>query len=257
MAKGLGVNISNVSNIGGGFSNYVRGNSLQSGNDVLDSLIGSGMYHVVEKVATETMDVADIVYSDGEANLGQNRMKTVNAGDTYYTIEALDADSLSNIVEVSDFVSSYTQLELLNRDLERVGREREKAEEAYTAALESETATIEDLISARQEVFDSIEAEMRENDRIRQVATANLQRAYTDAVSKNSKFADFVSINADNEVVVDKSYAYSNELTDSEKKVFDEIIGTLFDFEDQITDANESFEEGNKLLNDIKKEARS
>jgi hypothetical protein len=257
MAKGLGVNISNVSNIGGGFSNYVRGNSLQSGNDVLDSLIGSGMYHVVEKVATETMDVADIVYSDGEANLGQNGMKTVNAGDTYYTIEALDADSLTNIVEVSDFMSSYTQLELLNRDLEKICREREKAEEAYTAALESETATIEDLVSARQEVFDSIEAEMRENDRIRQVATANLQRAYTDAVSKNSKFADFVSINADNEVVVDKSYAYSNELTDSEKKVFDEIIGTLFDFEDQITDANESFEEGNKLLNDIKKEARS
>jgi hypothetical protein len=257
MARGLGVNVDNVSNIGTGFDNYVSENSLQSGNDVLDSLIGSGMYHVVEKVATETMDVADIVYTDGEANLGQNGTKTVNAGDTYYTIEALDADSLSNIVEVERYLSSYTQLELLNKDLEAAGRAREAAEKHYTEKLEDETATVADVIEARRALYDAIEAEMRENDKIRKVAQANQQKEYADAVAKNSKFSQFVTIDDDGTVNVDKSYAYSNELTDFEKKAFDEVIDSLIGYEETITDANDAIEDGNDLLKDIKKESRS
>jgi flagellar motility protein MotE (MotC chaperone) len=129
-------------------------------------------------VASETKEVANIDYVDGEANLNDtNATKTVQKGEVYWTIEATSSEAFADafgMKDRSDYETEYTQLFVLNEDLNRLTKEREQMEERYAELLEDENASIEDIIAARKEVLSLINQEQAKNRQIKKVADDNL-----------------------------------------------------------------------------------
>jgi hypothetical protein len=161
---------------------------------------------------------------------------------------ATSAEKAGN--EIEAWEDSYGWIYNYNEELNRLIREREKAERAYTRALEDETKSASELLAISKEQLSNLKQEAA----LQQAAIERATAENASLFEANSEFADYVQYDATTgSILIDsESFAATNPDEDTSER-FDAFVAAITENRDVISDAQDAMYDIEDEINEIGK----
>lgn len=142
---------------------------------------------------------------------------------------------------IESWENPYDWLFNFNEQINQQIREREKAERAFTKALEDETKTAADLLELSKQELDALQQQAELQSVAVGRAHDNIQEAFTKA---NPEFLKYVQYDANNKTITtDSEGLEAAGFTEEEREAFEEFVSTIEENRDTILDAEEALED--------------
>jgi chromosome segregation ATPase len=147
----------------------------------------------------------------------------------------------------------YSWLYNYTEEINRLTREREKAERDYTKALEDETVTAEKLLEISQQQLSTLEAEAQMHATSAGRAMDEIQSQF----SANSKFSKYVTYDAKtSEILIDYEKLEGAGFDEETGEEFEEFLSVIEENRDVILDAEEALYDIEDQIKEIKERGK-
>lgn len=181
-----------------------------------------------------------------------NQMFSMFNYDQYSSKIALDSSDTGG-EEIEMWESSYTYLYNYNEEINRLIKEREKAEKRYNRAIQSSTASAQDLLQTQKDELAALSAQV-------DVYTVGATKAY-ESIQKlfdeNSEFAKYVSFNANSgQILIDDNGLRGANWTAEKGGQFENFLSKLEENRDAAIEATEALDDIEEQIEEIKDRGR-
>lgn len=156
------------------------------------------------------------------------------------TVEELDSIAEAAGTAIEKWENPYTWLYNYNEEINRLIREREKAERSYNKALESETATAETLINLSKQQLKTLQEEVA----IQAQSVANAEKEIAKQFSENVDFSKYIQYDINTGgIVIDYASLDASGFNEDKMDDFEKFVSIIEENRDVIVDAEKRIEE--------------
>ena len=194
----------------------------------------------------EQMAAANLGYWETTAEGGQQFV--------WATVEELNsvADAAGTAIEAWE--NPYTWLYNYNEEINRLTREREKAERAYTRALEDESSSAQDLLEISKQQLDNL----KEEAAIQAQSAKNAMDTIETTFAENKEFSKYVQFDAaTGSITVDYEGLEASGFDSEEGSEFEEFLSVIEENRDVVLDAEEALEDIEDQVKEIKNRGKT
>ena len=200
----------------------------------------------------DNLSQAQIDFYDQMAAASMGHWKLLEDGTRQFvwaTVAEMESIAEAAGTAIEEWENPYTWLYNYNEEINRLTREREKAERDYTRALEDESLTAEKLLAISKEQLSNLEAQA-------QMHATSAGRAMDEIQSQfeaNSKFSDYVTYDAGtNEILIDYEGLENAGFDEETGEEFEEFISAIEENRDVIIDAEDALYDIEDQISEIK-----